>query len=177
MRLAFTGHRPNGLPFKEDEASEQCRNLKIMLWQEILGRIGIGYDTFYCGAAMGADIICGELVLLAKPRVEKPIKLICVVPFRGQAERWSETWQARYRSLLDQSDEVVCLSETYNDKCFSTRNRYLVDHADTLLAVFNGNRRSGTSSTVNYAYHQGKEIVCFNPYTLQRGIIPLKETH
>ena len=177
MRIAFTGHRPSGLPFRDNDKSEHGRNLKIMLWQEILGRIGIGYDTFYCGAAMGADIICGELVLLAKPRVEKPIKLICVVPFQGQAERWGETWQERYKVLLDQSDEVVCLSETYDDQCYSTRNRYLVDHADTLIAVYNGTRRSGTYQTINYAYHQRKEIVCFDPNTLQRGIIPLKETH
>lgn len=31
------------------------------------------------------------------------------------------------------------------------RNRFLVDHTDLLLAVYNGEQRGGTAATVRYA--------------------------
>lgn len=45
------------------------------------------------------------------------------------------------------------------------RDRFLVDHAAALLAVFNGARRSGTGATVNYARKIGREIIVIDPIT------------
>ena len=45
-------------------------------------------------------------------------------------------------------------------------NRFLVEHASTLLAVYNGVRRSGTGATVNYARKMGREIIVIDPITL-----------
>ena len=166
MTIAFTGHRPEGLPFGDNEICEQCRMLKKMLWVEIKRRIGMGYDTFYCGAARGSDIICGELVLLMQPRVSVNLKLICVTPFKEQARGWSEQCQKRYERLLQNAFQVVQLSEHYYHGCYHTRDRYLVDHADTLLAVYNGSGRGGTAYTVGYAHEKKKEIVVFDPFIL-----------
>jgi predicted Rossmann fold nucleotide-binding protein DprA/Smf involved in DNA uptake len=44
-------------------------------------------------------------------------------------------------------------------------NRFLVEHASTLLAIYNGARRSGTGSTVNYARKMGREIIVIDPIT------------
>ena len=46
------------------------------------------------------------------------------------------------------------------------RNRFMVEHASTLLAVYNGVRRSGTGATVNYARKMGREIIVIDPITL-----------
>ena len=46
------------------------------------------------------------------------------------------------------------------------RNRFLVEHASVLLAVYNGERRSGTGATVNYARKMGREIIVIDPTTL-----------
>ena len=164
LKLAFTGHRPEGLPFGENEAAESCRILKKALWEEIIKRIGSGYDTFYCGAAKGADIICGELVLLAQERMRSPIQLICVVPFRDQASDWSDSWKQRYNSLMVRSAQIIRLSEHYYRGCYYARDRYMVDHADALIAVYSG-KRGGTAYTIQYAHKQKKEIVVFNPST------------
>lgn len=51
-------------------------------------------------------------------------------------------------------------------KVMLDRNRFLVDHASMLLAVYNGVRRSGTGATVNYARKQGREIIVIDPLTL-----------
>ena len=46
------------------------------------------------------------------------------------------------------------------------RNRFLVDHASTLLAVYNGERRGGTASAMRYAQKIGREIIVIDPATL-----------
>lgn len=163
LKLAFTGHRPEGLPFGENEAAESCRILKRLLWKEIVKRINNGYDTFYCGAAKGADIICGELVVLAQEKLTVPIQLICVVPFKDQTKDWSDSWKQRYNLLLEKSSRVVQLSEHYYRGCYYARDRYMVDHADALIAVYSG-QRGGTSYTVQYAYAQKKEVTILNPF-------------
>lgn len=165
MKLAFTGHRPEGLPFGENEDAQSCRVLRRLLWEEIVKRIDDGYDTFYCGAAKGADIICGELVVLAQEKLSMPVQLICVVPFKDQAKGWSDSWLCRYNTLLEKSSQVIQLSEHYYRGCYYTRDRYLVDHTDALIAVYSG-RRGGTAYTVQYANEKGKEVTILNPYTL-----------
>lgn len=47
LKLAFTGHRPEGRPFGENETAESCRILKRALWEEIVKRIGSGYAVYY----------------------------------------------------------------------------------------------------------------------------------
>ena len=43
MKLAFTGHRPESLPFGENENDARCIRLKAMLLTEIMDRAKAGY--------------------------------------------------------------------------------------------------------------------------------------
>ena len=45
------------------------------------------------------------------------------------------------------------------------RNRYMVDHADLLIAVWDG-RPSGTGKTVQYTQQQGKPALVIDPKSL-----------
>ena len=45
------------------------------------------------------------------------------------------------------------------------RNRFLVDHAAALLAVYNGERRGGTAATMRYAQKMGREMMVVHPIT------------
>ena len=92
MRLAFTGHRPESLPFGENELSASAIRVKAMLADEIMRCAAQGYDTFLAGGARGGDILFAEQVLFVKGleypdiRLEYPdIRLITVVPHEGQA--------------------------------------------------------------------------------------------
>ena len=58
------------------------------------------------------------------------------------------------------------VSRDYYDGCMIERNHRLVEAAGLLLAVYNGVRRSGTGSTVNYARKLGREIIVIDPLTL-----------
>ena len=46
-------------------------------------------------------------------------------------------------------------------------NRYMVDHSDHVLAVWDGSFRSGSGQTVRYAQKMGKMITIIRPDTLE----------
>ena len=175
-KLAFTGHRPESLPFGENENDPRCIRLREMLLTEITDRVKAGYDTFYTGCARGMDIVFGTQVLLVKKTACPHIRLIGVVPHEGQANHWTETWRDRYFDLLEQADDVVTLSARYFDGCYHARNRYMVDAADALLAVCRKGTSGGTQYTVKYAWQKNREIVVIGPDTLERRLLPPRLT-
>ena len=106
--------------------------------------------TAYTGMALGTDTIFANAVLdLKKEGME--IRLVAVVPCANQDKKWSKKDQKRYQEILQAADEVVQLSEEeYRPELMRIRNRSLVDHAEMLIAVWDGSN-SGTSNCVHYA--------------------------
>ena len=90
MRLAFTGHRPESLPFGENELAASAIRIKTLLADEIMRCVAQGYDTFLAGGARGGDILFAEQVLFIKGLEYPDIRLITVVPHEGQANNWTE---------------------------------------------------------------------------------------
>lgn len=172
MKFAFTGHRPELLPLGENELSADSIRAKAMILDEIMRCAANGCDTFLNGGARGGDIIFAEQVLLAKATEHLNIRLITVVPHEGQANNWSDAWRERYFRIHELSDEVITLAYRYSRDCYHVRNRYLVDNADKLLALYNGGDKGGTAYTVKYARQKNREIIVIDPNTLERKVIP-----
>ena len=152
--VAFTGHRPEKLPWGDDENSPSALLYKFRLRETLEYLIGMGYINFLSGAARGFDTIAAEMVISLR-EVYPWIKLIMVLPCADQAKHWNEADQARWENIVLNSDHVETLQDTFTRSCMFKRNRYLVDHSSLLLACFNGDQHSGTAMTVNYA-HQKK---------------------
>jgi len=115
--------------------------------------------------AEGVDIWCAEIVLALRHK-DPVLKLHCILPCTMQAEKWSVSSQERYRSILEQADSIIYVSREYHKNCMLDRNRFLVDHASTLLAVYNGERRGGTAATIRYAQKLKRKIIVIDPSTL-----------
>lgn len=162
---AFTGHRPSKLPWRYNETDSRCVALKMVLTEQITALIEAGVTQFLSGMAEGTDIFCLEIVLALREKNPK-IKLHCILPCTAQAEKWSVSSQELYRSILGRADSVVYVSRDYHEKCMLDRNRFLVEHAATLLAVYNGEQRGGTAATIRYAQKMSWEIMVINPITL-----------
>ena len=159
---AFTGHRPRKFPWGYDETDTRCVALKQELTQEITKLVNAGYVDFLSGMAEGGDT-WAALAVLALKKENPALKLHCVLPCEGQAGGWTASARERYFSILEQAGEVVYVSREYREGCMLERNRYLVDHAACLLAVYNGERRGGTAMTVRYARKLGREIITIDP--------------
>lgn len=156
ITCCFTGHRPSKLPWGYREDDLRCLDLKMDIVQALVEIYARGFRHFLCGMAEGCDLYFAESVLLLR-EVHDDVRLEAVVPFRGQADRWTAEQQQRYKSLLVQADQVTVLQEDYSPGCMMARNRYLVNHASLLLACYNG-EAGGTRSTILYARERGLEI-------------------
>ena len=61
---AFTGHRPQNLPFGFNEEDEHCISLKKVLREQIINLIeNKGVTHFISGMAIGVDMYAAEIVL------------------------------------------------------------------------------------------------------------------
>ena len=168
---AFTGHRPKKFPWGYDESDSRCVELKAVLKREIQKLIETGVTDFYSGMAEGTDT-WAALIVLDLRKTNPALKLHCVVPFRGQADKWTASARRLYKRILRRADTVTYISEDYHDGCMMERNRYMVDHVACLLAVYNGEWRGGTAATVRYAQKQGREIVVIKAKTPRVGFQP-----
>ena len=85
--VAFSGHRTIAED-RKDEIRKKLRGKIRLLY-------AMGITNFYCGMALGFDMLAAEEVISLK--VELPnLKLIAVIPYDGQNERWSAREQDRY---------------------------------------------------------------------------------
>lgn len=160
----FTGHRPHKFPWKDNEADPRCTALMATLAEQIAALAGAGVTEYFTGGADGTDCWAAEIVLAMREK-NSALKLHCILPHEGQADRWSDSARERYFSILKRADSVDYVSRQYYDGCMIEQNHRLVESAGLLLAVFSGVRRSGTGATVNYARKLGREIIVIDPLT------------
>jgi len=161
---AFTGHRPQKLPWRYDESSEGCMQLKEVLTSQITKLIENGVTDFLSGMALGVDAICSELILAQREK-NPALRLHCILPCVGQDAKWSASARERYRSVLEQADSIVYVNRSYQKNCMLERDRFLVKWSEYLLAVYNGEQRGGTAATVRYAKNSGRKIILIDPMT------------
>lgn len=99
------------------------------------------------------------------PPCENPmpgLRLVAVVPFQGQASRFSAADRERFHRVLAAADRSVTLSPSYHAGCYAVRNNYLIDHASLLVAWYDGSP-GGTHYTVRRALARGLELVNLHP--------------
>ena len=153
----FTGHRPGKLAWGGDERDPRCQALKLEIAARLDGIVQTGYRHFICGMARGVDTYCGEITLALRAQYPE-ITLEAAIPCPSQPEGWTPEQQARWQALVERCDYETMVQDHYSAGCMQRRNRYMVDHARRLIAVFDG-QEGGTRRTVEYAMRRGLEIV------------------
>jgi len=157
----FTGHRPEKLPWRQDEDDPRARQLKERIFDLVEALYQSGISHFICGMARGCDFYFCEAVLKLREE-HADITLEAAIPFEGQASNWPEGDRNRYFHLVSQCDTETIVSTEYDKDCMKKRNYYMVNHAAVLIAVFDG-LFGGTMQTVNYAKKSGLEVIELRP--------------
>ena len=146
---AFTGHRRY-----DGECDDALRAVVRELY-------GWGFRVFWSGMALGFDLAAAEAVLALRER-RPDVTLEAAIPCEEQDRRWTHGLSERYDRLLAECDSRTLVSRAYTPECMMRRNRYMVDNAGTVLAVFNGSP-GGTFNTLRYAVGLGRKIVEIEP--------------
>lgn len=149
-RCCFTGHRPEKLPYSEEET-------KALLERALRQAVSDGFVTFISGMARGVNIYAAEIVLKLKSE-GVPIHLICASPYCGFEKRWGITWQNRYDSIMANADLIRYICKKYTPSCFQIRNEWMVNRSSRLVAIYSG-IPGGTKNTIDYANRMGIEVI------------------
>lgn len=158
----FSGHRPDKLPGGYRRDPTACHSLREALREAIGRTVAEGIDTFLCGMALGVDLWAAEEVLRLKQE-KSGLRLVAALPCPQQADRWNAADKRRHRELLAMADEIYTACPAYTPYCMNARNRWMVDHACRLIAVFDGSP-GGTANTLHMAAKQGLSIIRIDPW-------------
>lgn len=153
MIVAATGHRLGPKLGGYDTKTRRALGALAVQWlhynrpDKVISGMALGWDQAVAGAA-----------------VTLGIPFIAAIAFEGQAGHWPEEDRIRYCRLLGLASEVVNvdLERTTQDwrgagQRLDDRNRWMVDRADKMLALWNGTL-GGTYNCLAYAKKKGVEV-------------------
>lgn len=165
MYCCFTGHRPESLKVLFNKSSEEYCALKKVLSSVIDSCIDDGYTDFISGMARGIDIMAAEIVI-EKKKNNPLLSLHAALPCPNQCDGWTNIEKEQFKELLSCADTKTIISPIFTSTCMLSRNRYMVDNSERVIAVWNGYFKGGTAYTVRYAKKEGKEIINIRPKDL-----------
>lgn len=149
MIVSVTGHRPEDLPNVE--------------WvYEALKKVIVdnNVELLVQGMAAGVDLMSADAC------IELGVPFVSARPWATHTPRKDDREQ--YQRALDKAVEVVNVdpaTEYVGPWLYHNRNEYMVDRAETVIAVWTGKTSGGTYACVRYAKRQKKPIIQINPVT------------
>ena len=151
--VCFTGHRPEGMVFTEQQA-------KALLRPAIEACVRKGATNFITGMQRGIDLWAADIVLELK-QSHPEIKLLAAIPFHGDifTSKWSQADKQHYTSVLQQASGVAYMAKEFNMSAYHARNRFMIDRSDLVIACWSGKKSGGTYNAVCYANKQNTPLV------------------
>ena len=64
----------------------------------------------------------------------------------------------RTYEMLEACSDVVVIREEYQPSVYFHRNRYMVEHSDRVIDVYDGREKGGTVRTIRFANMMRKEL-------------------
>ena len=191
MKVGFTGHRPDKL-WGYDYEHPYYQSLKRKIIKFLIDE---KVKEVYCGMALGFDIITALATLECKEQ-GYDIKLIACIPCDRQESKWNWKDQKLYWDVLRKCDKIYGVTESgaevelvtmfidegvyelwtieprdylveYKPWLMQARNKIIVNHCDTLIALWDGSS-GGTYNCIDYAKRQGRvNIIVWDPSEFQ----------
>ena len=147
MKVGVTGHRPDKLGGYSPALFEDL----VLLAKTWLRNVAA--TTVYSVMALGWDQAC------AQAAIDCEIPLVAAVPFEGQERMWPMEQRRYYESLLSRAIVKIVSPGGYAPEKMQTRNVWIVDQSDVILALWNEALRGGTANCIAYAKQQKKTIL------------------
>lgn len=153
--VAITGHRagdadPRDYTYVHTQLSHAYHDLRA--------------DTVIQGMCDGVDLVAAKRAYIDK------IPYVAVRPWATHSVQ--ELWQRDYDLALKYAShvEVINESEIYpGPQVYHARNRWMVDRAGVVVAVWNGSKTGGTYATVQYAQKKQRPIWRIDPVRMEVG--------
>lgn len=173
---AVAGPKPTRFKFGYKEDNSLCRKIKkamLRQFRRLYSKKGV--HRFYIGGILGVNLWAGELLLKLK---EEPdfgeLELVVAIPFPGHDAKWDVRSRKRLENLVRNSTEYLTIGSRDCQKSYIDLTRYLIDHAEHMVAVSeNHPKEEGRSfQAIVYAKERGLDIMYINPDTAEVSDAP-----
>jgi len=147
--VAITGHRPERIP-----------NIHMVEHALAYAFHELEVEKVIQGMAAGVDL------LAARTAFRMNIPFISARPWAGHTPRVADEYD--YMMAINNAIEVVDVdpSTSYPGAwVYQKRNEWMVDNAELVIAVWDGERKGGTFNCVKYANQEERHIYCIDPAT------------
>lgn len=180
MNICFTGHRPNKLG-GYDYNNSKNKKIRRKLYETLIDLIenykGMQVH-FITWGALGVDQFAFDVCefIINQTNYNKVYINEIAIPFKDQPKAWfSKEDKDKYFGQIQKADKVTYVDTLegykrtntpegkYNAYKMQLRNEYMVNNADIVIAVWNGDKKGGTYNCVKYAEKLGKRIIQINP--------------
>lgn len=157
IKVAVVGHRPDKLGgYRADVSHLEAEVLRIVEKLQELHPNAELVDL--CGTAQGADWIGARVFL----RTNRPYETY--TPFSDFGKNWPLAAQKKLAALIENAREQHVVTENvkgYNQvvKALFERNAAMIDDADYVVAIWNGDEKGGTAHAMSYAHKHKKPTV------------------
>ena len=115
--------------------------------------IADGYTRFLSSMLYSVDLEFATIVV-EKKKVNSELLLEAVIPYANRMN----TRDTRFQKLIKQCDIVKIISQELNTDCYFARNRYLAEHSQSVIAVYDGEHKSDTAQVIRMASAKGLEL-------------------
>lgn len=141
MLAAVTGHRPDKIGGYDYWAPQ-----RVWIREMLLGTLEtLRPEKTISGMALGVDQDFAQVC------IDMGLPFIAALPFLDQEITWPPSSRKYFDWLLERADSVVVVSPgSYSPAKMQVRNQWMVDHCNTLIAVWDGTE-GGTGNCVRYA--------------------------
>ena len=155
MICCVTGNRPEKFSFERIENDFKYISYLSCLYDAMDDLMNNGCTYYISGMARGADMDFADAVVSHKFN-DNEIILEAAFPYFidfSKSDKSLKKWE-----ILSDCDYINFISPYYSKGCMQKRNKYMVDKADIVLAIWNGRKEGGTWNTIKYARSKGKMI-------------------
>jgi len=171
LSVGVFGHRPNRLPAQRQPEILACIREVLRLIAESAEIALRRHEAFFASKPMELTLISalaeGADRMAAEAALEQHLRLTAVLPFDVdiyQADFDDELSRSTYRKLLNRAEKVLvlCGDRAEEARAYETAGLTIVDNADILLAVWDGNPsagRGGTTELLEAAARSGIPII------------------
>lgn len=166
--VAFTGYRPQKLPFGNNLNDPMAIKLRAAMYAEYEKLVLKGFTFFLTGGAIGSDLMAAEVILELRKKYgkRKVVHQLCL-PCLNHCEKWGKEDKERLERIKEDSTVYYVSHSPYFNGCMQKRNKYMVDTSAVLFAVYDG-QPGGTKNTVDYARKMERKILMLRPNALIR---------
>ena len=171
---AVSGYKPYELGiFQQNHPS--IHYIKAVIKKEIHLLLDEGLEWIMISGQLGTELWAAEVVYELQPDFPD-LKLAVIAPFLDQEEKWNETNQEWYESIVAQADffDVITKKKYENSWQFRLKNHFIVEKTDALILLYDAEKEGSPKflyeTALKYQDNYPYDIRTITFYDLQMAV-------